>query len=593
MNVDRSRRAVLTAVGVGGFSAVAGCLTSSGSETIEPSEKDHSLERWVDEVPRPPTAEPSGTKDGKPYYEIEMREAEQKLHRDLPPTTIFGYNGQFPGPTIESRKGEPIYVRWQNALPDEHILPVDTTVYGDTAPYHLDSVWATTHLHGGNVAPEDDGQSMTWFSPDFDETGPKFEKKDYYYPNDQPASTLWYHDHAKGITRLNGYAGLAGLYIIRSDHEESLGLPEGEYEVPLVFQDRSFNEDGSLYYPSGPEGDNENLPEPSIVPAWHGDTSLVNGKAWPRLTVEPRKYRFRMLNGANSRYYRLKLFEYNKETKTRGDSGPVFVGIGNDGGLLREPITVDDRVEMGPAQRFDVVVDFSEYAGETLLLHNDAPAQYSGSGGVNPTDDDALTDIMLVDVADTTVDDPSQVPAELSPVPVITMEDVDNERFLPLVVNQDDYGRVVHQIGTEENHSGYGMEDPITEQVTSGDIEVWSLANYTGMSHPMHLHVVHYQLLGRESISDYEPAENDIDPEQLNSPEPYELGWNDTITVDPGEVVHIAVPFGEFDGVFEDKTGEYMWHCHMLEHEEFDMMRPFEILQADADTISEEAATSC
>jgi len=217
-----------------------------------------------------------------PRYEIAMREIEQKLHRDLPATTVWGYDGQFPGPTIEAEQGEPIYVRWANDLPDEHLLPEDTTIHSDLIPYDTPGVRTVTHLHGGNVESESDGHAQAWFTRDFQQTGPEFEKKDYYYVNDQPPATLWYHDHSLGITRLNVYAGLAGFYLLRSDHERSLSLPEGEYEIPLVLQDRSFEEDGSLFYPTAISdeqgGSDESYPDPSIVPQFYGDTSVVNGR---------------------------------------------------------------------------------------------------------------------------------------------------------------------------------------------------------------------------------------------------------------------------------------------------------------------------
>lgn len=612
--IDSTRRALLAALGGTSASILAGCLGGgnalSGAETNSPepagsntetatktstppagSMAAHSspnLAKWVDEVPRPAVAEPSGTKDGDPHYEIEMRVVEQKLHRDLPPTTVFGYDGQYPGPTIAARQGEPISVRWKNDLPDEHILPVDTTVKAEKTPYDSDGVWAVTHLHGGNVAPESDGQGGMWFTSNYERTGPRFEQKDYHYPNDQPASTLWYHDHAPGITRLNVYAGLAGLYLLRSDREEELGLPAGEYEIPLVFQDRRFEGDGSLFYPSTTDDRDDDLPHPTIVHQCYGDTSVVNGKAWPRLSVKPRKYRFRLLNGANSRYYRLKLFEYDEAIGETGADGPEFVGIGNDGGLLTEPVRVEDRLELGPGQRFDVVVDFSEHAGETLLLQNDAPAPYLGSGGADPDDDLSLPEALLVDVGTEDVSDHSRVPDTLANVPDVDPTDAIRNRHLPLTMRTDEHGRMFHLLGSEEDSSGHRMDDPVTERVRSGDVEIWSFENSTGMTHPMHLHVVHYQVLGREPTSEYDPDADGIDMAELESPEPFEQGWNDTVSVDPGEVVHIAVPFGEYEGKFNDYTGRYMWHCHMLEHEDYDMMRPFEIVSdPESDTTEE------
>ncbi|ELY93768.1 hypothetical protein C480_19674 [Natrialba aegyptia DSM 13077] len=547
---------------------------------------DHSspdLERWVDKVPRPDVMDSSGTKNGQPHYEVEIREVEQKIHRDLPATTVWGYNGQYPGPTIEAEQGEPISVRWKNKLPDEHLLPEDPTIHSDIVPYDTTGVRIVTHLHGGNVEAESDGHAQAWFTRDFQETGPAFEKKDYYYVNEQPPATLWYHDHSLGITRLNVYAGLAGFYLLRNERERNLDLPDGEYEIPLVLQDRSFNEDGSLFYPTAVSdeqgGGDESYPDPGIVPQFYGDTSVVNGKAWPRLSVEPRSYRFRLLNGANSRFYSLKLLQYDESSNEIGNEGPPFVQIGNDGGLLSSPIKIDDRLELGSSQRADVVVDFTKYAGETLLLHNDAPAQYRGE--MSSTDDDivSLPEIMLVDVGGTgDTRDNDQLPDNLTQIPEISVESVDNERYLTLNGSAtDDYGRQLYLLGTGQEPDGLELDDPVTEEPALGDTEIWSFANLSAMSHPMHLHLVHFQVLGRQSLGDYDPAEDEINPGALEEPAPYERGWNDVVTVNPAEVVHVIVHFGEYDGIFNDQTGTYMWHCHMIEHEDHDMMRPLEV----------------
>lgn len=543
------------------------------------------LEKWVDEVPRPGVIEPQGTKEGQPYYEVEIQEVEQDIHRDLPSTTVWGYDGQYPGPTIEATRGEPIYIRWQNTLPDEHLLPVDTTIHGDKVPYDTTSSRVVTHLHGGNVEHESDGKPLAWFTQDFEETGPKFTKKDYHYVNDQPASTLWYHDHSLGITRLNVYAGLAGFYLLRDESEPELDLPSDEYEIPLVLQDRTFNDDGSLFYPTGVSEENtaESRPEPSIVPQFYGDTSVVNGKAWPRLTVEPRKYRLRLLNGANSRFYNLKLLEYDESAGTTGEEGPSFTLIGNDGGFLPEPVQITDRLQLGSSKRADVVVDFSEYAGQTLLLHNNAPALFRGSVGDDVEDTKPLPEVMVIDVEGTEpVADPSRVPSSLGRVPEIPIDSADRNRYVTLATQTDEYDRPVHLLGTGENITGNHLYDPVTETPTLGTTEIWSIANITGMSHPVHLHLVHFQVLGHQPFSDFNPDADTIDPASLDPPRTNEQGWNDVVTVDPGEVAHIIVHFGEYDGLFNDQTGHYMWHCHMLEHEDHDMMRPLEVLPDDS-----------
>jgi len=583
-----SRREFIAATSSVSALSLAGCASSTGS-TGTPSQSpstEHSspaLEKWLDEVPRPSVVKPAGTKGGNPYYEVEMREVEQKIHPDLPPTTVWGYDGQYPGPTIEAQQGEPVYVRWKNKLPDEHLLPVDTTIHSSTVPYDSTGVRVVTHLHGGNVEHTSDGKPKAWFTRDFEQTGPKFEKKDYYYVNDQPPATLWYHDHSLGITRLNVYAGLAGFYLLRNDHEKSLGLPSEEYEIPLVLQDRSFNEDGSLFYPttvSGSDSDQPN-PDPSIVPQFFGDTSVVNGKAWPRLSVDPREYRFRILNGSNSRFYTLKLFEYDESAGTTGTDGPPFTLIGNDGGLLASPVTIEDRLEIGTGKRADVVVDFSDYAGQTLLVHNDAAAPYRGPD-IDAGNQHSLPEVMVIDVASNDVDDPSQIPGTLTEVPEIPIDSVAEKRYLPLTASTDEYGRRLYLLGSEAESSPHRLYDPVTEDPALDTTEIWSFANLTGMSHPMHLHLVHFQVLGRQPYGEYDPEAETIDVESLEPPASEETGWNDVVTVNPGEVVHVIVHFGEFEDLFNDQTGWYMWHCHMLEHEDHDMMRPFRVLP-DAD----------
>lgn len=592
-----SRRSFLVAMGGVGTTGLAGCTAptvdpsadETDTATRRTSPGDNSsphLEKWVDELPRPGVVEPTGTKNGQPRYEVPMRESAQKIHRDLPSTTVWGFDGQFPGPTIEAKRGEPIYVRWQNELPDEHLLPEDDTIHGDIVPYDNPGTRVVTHLHGGNVEAASDGNPQAWFTRGFENTGPEFEKRDYFYVNDQPPATLWYHDHSLGITRLNVYAGLAGLYLIRDEHEQELGLPEGDYEIPLVIQDRTFNEDGSLFYPTGPanSGD-DSYPTPSIVPQFYGDTPVVNGTAWPHLSVEPRKYRFRLLNGSNSRFYNLKLFEYDTSSSEIGAEGPPFVLIGNDGGLLSEPLSVSDRLEIGSGQRVDCVVDFTDYAGETLLLHNNAPAMYRGVVDSMQNDSTPLPEILLVDVSDTVAEeDTSQVPSQLTTVPSMSLGSVDTDRFLTLAQRTDDYGRQLFLLGTEETPTGIRLTEPVTEEPTLGDTEIWSISNLTSMSHPIHLHLVHFQVLGRQPSGEYDPASDDIELDALEAPPASERGWNDTITVHPGEIIHVIVTFGEYEGLFNNQTGDYMWHCHMIEHEDHDMMRPLRVVPDSTDT---------
>jgi spore coat protein A len=328
-----------------------------------------------------------------------MEQVKQKLHRDLPPTTVWGYNGMYPGPTFEVRRKQPIFVKWENKLPFEHLLPVDRTIHG--AEPDKPSVRTVVHLHEGRVRPENDGYPEAWFTRDFNKVGPKFVHDVYYYPNCQRPATLWYHDHTLGITRLNVYAGLAGFYILRDKEEEALNLPSGKFEIPLVIQDRSFYPNGELFYPTQPGHEpppapqnlpiDPDLPNPSIVPEFFGNTILVNGKAWPFLEVEPRKYRFRILNGSNARFYHFRL----------DAPGLNFTLIGNEGGLLESPILVND-ITLAPAERVDVIIDFSNHEKQNIILTNDARAPFPF--GDQPPED--LTQIMQFRVKSTTLKEP-------------------------------------------------------------------------------------------------------------------------------------------------------------------------------------------
>ena len=240
-----------------------------------------TISKFSDELPIPEVLEPDSQEDGCAYYEVEMRRAKHKFHKDFKETTIYGYNGMYPGPTIETMKGQAVNVKWINNLPKKHFLPVDKTLHGAIDNPEVRTV---VHLHGANVAPDSDGHPEAWFSRNNEYIGPKYSREVYEYPNQQQATTLWYHDHALGLTRLNVYAGLAGFYLIHDFHELNLNLPKGKYDIPLIIQDKTFNSDGSLFYPE--RGDNS-PPDinPSIVRRHIGTTMVVNGKVWPYLDV--------------------------------------------------------------------------------------------------------------------------------------------------------------------------------------------------------------------------------------------------------------------------------------------------------------------
>jgi spore coat protein A, manganese oxidase len=520
-----------------------------------------SLDKFVDALPLPQVIRPKGKLHGIPYYEVAMKQVKQKLHSDLPPTTVWGYNGLYPGPTFEVRRNQPIFVKWENHLPFEHLLPVDRTLHGTDA--NQPSVRTVVHLHGGRVRPENDGFPEAWFTKNFKNFGDKFLHEVYYYPNCQRATTLWYHDHALGITRLNVYAGLAGFYLIRDDKEEKLNLPKGKYEIPLVIQDRSFylsgKRRGELFYPSQPgqlpppqisPPINPDLPNPSVVPEFFGDTILVNGKVWPYLEVEPRKYRFRVLNGSNSRFYRMRL-----------SSGQNFFQIGTDGGLLEAPVETPVII-LAPGERADVIIDFSKHSNQRIILTNDAPSPFPD--GDPPTQD--MTQIMEFRVTQKiSHPDRSDIPGTLSCLERLQQTSMVPVRRNTLVESRDEFNRLKLLLNNME-----WDERPITETPYNGTTEVWELYNLTPDTHPIHLHLVQFQILNRQTIQVNEDGSISLIGTPRD-PDPNERGWKDTVRANPDEVTRIIARFGPFKGI-------YPWHCHILEHEDHEMMRPYEVL---------------
>ncbi len=357
------------------------------------------LAKFKDPLPIPPLLKPKWRSEGYTYYEVNMMETKKSLHSDLPKTTLWGYDGIYPGPTIEVETGEKVYVKWQNKLPDRHLFPIDHTVHG--AEKEKPDVRTVVHLHGGRTEPASDGYPDAWFTKGFAATGHFFQKEIYEYGNQQSSRALWYHDHAIGLTRLNIYAGLAGFYFIRDSHERSLNLPNGNFEVPLLLQDRSFHEDGSLSYPEQPANNTSGF-KPSIITSFFGDTIVVNGKVWPYLEVEPRKYRFRLLNAANARFFRLTL-----------DSGQKFIQIGTDSGFLERPIAVKSLL-LAPAERIDIIVDFSNMEGKSILLKNDAPTHFPIG---DPVDSETTGTVMQFRVSKPLSSlDTSVIPAYFGPI---------------------------------------------------------------------------------------------------------------------------------------------------------------------------------
>jgi spore coat protein A len=526
-----------------GKSKLLHAITPAHSAPAMPTALDvRTLAQFVDPLPIPPVAQshgfrpsPTDPKQSVPFYRIAAQPIAAKVHRDLPPTRFWSFGPSAPGPTFETRSGEPLLIEWANALPTEHFLPVDHSIHGAEAG--KPAVRTVVHVHGAKTGPESDGYPEDWIVPG--------KSSLYFYPNQQDAAMLWYHDHTLGINRLNVYAGLLGAFFIRDSVEAALNLPQGKYELPLILYDRMLTQDAQLLYPVSPD------PQSPWVPELSGNAILVNGKLYPYLDVEPRKYRFRVLNASNARFYHLSLVENAAADKPfAGDLAP-FHQIGTDQGLLPTPVPLTN-LEIAPGERADLVVDFSQHRGALLVLKNDAFI------------------VMQFRVSSGKVADTSSLPPSLRPVARIPESQAVQTRLLTLNEYVNKAGNPVMML-----LNGSHWNAPVTEKPVLGSTEIWTLINPTNDSHPIHLHLVRFQILDRQS---YEPwlfqtkrQLHFMGPPQ--APDPNEAGWKDTVRADSHMVTRIIVPFTGF-------TGRYVWHCHILEHEDNEMMRPYEVISA-------------
>ncbi|UPG94748.1 multicopper oxidase family protein [Luteibacter aegosomatissinici] len=488
-----------------------------------------TMAKFVDALPVPPIAVPTGKRTHAafgsrelPFYRMPMQAFSARVHRDLPPTPQWGYAGSTPGPTIVTRRGEPVLVEWANELPTRHFLPIDHGVHG--AEKSKPEVRTITHVHGARVSAPNDGWPEDWYVPGKSLTA--------LYPGDQDATTLWYHDHAMGITRLNIYAGLFGSFHVHDDDEQALGLPSGEFDIPLMLYDRLLAKSGKLYYPVSDD------PEAPWVSECRGDAVLCNGKLYPYLDVEPRRYRFRLINAANTSFFNLSL-----------SHGKPFQQIGSDQGLLIAP-TDRMNIELYPAERAEVVVDFSAYAGKSVQLRHQADG------------------IVEFRVRAKGRNDSSVVPATLRPIKRIELSTAVQDRVLALGEQDDSGGNPMTML-----LDGKMWSDPISEKPKKGTVETWTFVNVTGDAHPIHLHLVRFQVLERRPFDLY--AWNARKELKFTGPSippaAHEAGWKDTVRCDPGMVTRIIT---RFDG----EPGKYVWHCHYLEHEDNEMMRPYELV---------------
>lgn len=488
-----------------------------------------TLASFVDPLPVPPVARPVGSLPhpeipGKliPAYRISMRETLAKLHRDLPPTRLRTLGGYFPGMTIEARSGQGICVEWKNELPNRHFLPIDHTLHG--AGENLPESRCVVHLHGGRTPAESDGYPENWVQAG--------NSQHCFYPLQQDAAQLFYHDHTMGINRLNTYAGMQGMLLVRDATEDGLQLPSGKYEIPLLVCDRLLRPDGQLYYPVSPN------PKTPWVPEVFGNAILANGKLQPFLDVEPRKYRFRVMNGSNGRFFRFSL-------ANRAE----FHQIGSDQGLLAHPVAMRHSL-LAPGERADWIIDFAGMRGETVELHSDT------------------FPVLQFRVSDEAIADSGVLPAILRPLPRLPETAAVQRRQLTLDEQMDPDQQ---SMGMLLNNTPWHM--PVTEKPVLNTTEIWELINLTDDSHPIHLHLVRFQILDRRRFDSFHfQATRELRyTGPAMPPAPEEQGWKDTVRADPNMVTRIIVPFQGY-------PGRYVWHCHILEHEDNEMMRPLEVM---------------
>ncbi|HET8540319.1 MAG TPA: multicopper oxidase [Anaeromyxobacter sp.] len=611
-------------------------------------------------------------------FDIGVRQFQQQvLPAGFPQTTVWGYGAtnapatfHWPAFTIQARQGTQTTVTWRNqlvmnqALCDASIaagvpggdancnfapnfLPVDQTLHwanppmdcragqigpdcqGNSPSPYTGPVPIVTHLHGGHIDPLVDGYPEAWFLPAANNVPAGYAAVGSNYPgglwapgtavytyrNDQRGTTLWYHDHALGMTRTNVYMGMAGFYLLHDAYEDDLvagtnltgfnpsltQIPGPAQEIPLAIQDRSFNADGGLFYPSsraffdgfaGPYYPNSDVP-PIWNPEFFGNTMVVNGNTWPFHQIEARRYRIRFLNGTDSRFLILQF----ADARGRANGLPIAV-IGNDGGFLPGKVASGPQLVIGPGERYDTVVDFGPFGGQSLILQNVGPDSPWG-GGAFPAalraDPGTTGQVMRFDVALKAVGftdpvtsagrmvlnqppDPFGGPAATGTPRTLTLNEI--VTVLPFG------GPVTAELGDWAEPLPFRA--PITEFPAVGSTEVWSIVNRTVDAHPIHLHQVQFVVMDRTPIdlAAWDAAvlackaapgtcpATGPDPMLFAAKgalplpaNPWERGAKDTVVTNPGEITRVRA--------FFDIPGLYVWHCHILSHEDNDMMRPY------------------
>ncbi|MBA0682413.1 hypothetical protein Goari_024137, partial [Gossypium aridum] len=534
------------------------------------------LEMFVDELPDMPKIQGFRMLNTSPKPKslmIGMFKKKWKFHRDLPPTPVFAYGSSrrgatVPGPTIEALQGIDTYVTWKNFLPSKHILPWDPTI-PTAIPATKTGIPTVVHLHGGMHEPANDGNANSWFTAGFKEKGPDWSKRTYHYNNNQQPGSLWYHDHAMGLTRVNLLAGLIGAYVIRHPEVEGpLELPHGEeFDRPLIVFDRSFRKDGSIYMNS--TGNNPSI-HPQWQPEYFGDLIIVNGKAWPKMTVRRRKYRLRIINASNARFFRL--FFTN---------GLEFIHVASDSTYLVEPVVTNETL-LAPSEIADVVVDFSKSKTDEAALANDAPYPYPSGDPVNELNGR----VMKFTIKKEREVDTWRVPDKLIQYPSPDLSSATQTRYIAMYEYTSDTDEPTHLY-----INGKPYEAPATETPKAGTSEIWNVINLTEDNHPMHIHLAVFTVLDQTELVKAEEFKacmskmNDAIKCQISKHArgkklrvaAHEKGWKNVYKMTPGYVTRILVRFSYIHSNTSysfDPTGMpgYVYHCHVSNYIAFPFM---------------------
>ncbi|WP_019201830.1 multicopper oxidase family protein [Tsukamurella sp. 1534] len=572
------------------------------------------LRKFVDALAVPPVIAADGAR-------LTARPVRHRYHRDLPATRLWGFHDGVLGPVLEARSGRVTDVTFVNALGVHPLATsVEVGIGGTTERDKVDPRF-TVHLHGAETAPESDGHPMiNWRNGGV-------QRNRYRIRHE--AGTLWYHDHAMGITRLNVQAGLAGGYYVRDDLDTGrpgnpLGLPAGEYEIPLLIQDLMINPDGSpqpkMVTPFPPGYDQQGL---------MGDVAVVNGTAWPRLDVRRTVYRLRIVIAANTRTYRLGL----------DSPGHDLTVIGGDQGLLNEPVDADT-VKLGPGERIDLLVDFRRYrVGDTVDLINTAENSVGNNILMTP---DLREIIRFRVVGEATEPVPRVHPvlrdgARLPRIERPSRVRPDRTRTVTLTY-EFDLPRIASLVPTMLTLNNLPFMSDDVDRARAGTVERWDIANVTDFEHPVHVHLARFLVIGRGRLRAAQymlvhpvppfgtrwapPVEGFAD--ELEPAPAWEAGWKDTVTCPAQSVTSILVfwpsaddlgfdpdapipvpgdaevvrmsghgagngtgagPHGgghggghDTDGTPHEAVRGYVWHCHNLEHEDHDMMQRIRVL---------------